>query len=706
MKKVLKSFRDKKAQKSGGSPRNSTTNRTSISDVALDDDPKNAAETIELKPLRQPITVGTHNAPFSAKLNPVIAMQSNDYEYRYLLQNYTPQKKSDSFPVSINHMDDYFKISTEMSELLIYLPICIHEDIYSQPDQLRDFLKAVVTAFKPRPVHIVLTISDELNRHQIYKEKFMHDEFFKPMRNTSSLHLDKSDDCRNDAKKLGDDLIESLALENIAQEIGCKITHFRWGELTHPEMTSATLRTCFLERMRISDKTTEVSSDISITSLSEFVSAQFSSGVGFAAAVQPKLNEVSNNDLSTFTDKTNVNVSIRSNKKYIFEEVAHMMQVYSTGLFDVTIHAHDFKWRKFSRKVGTSLFGEVLHHWTCELLNSYLAEHNKRKLLSEKPAALNLPHYITVGRYPKSRADYIVVKSNKKKKASEASTILGDNNERSLHQIVIEEVETRRGLQTLSSSEILYYEQALVATGRRSSDKTPKADDKKAKKSLGQSKSLATLSTVSKDKERTSSLPQSIRFVTQHKGSGEVKAQSSSTQTKNSDVSPVALDDAIVLASTFQNESLRAGPGFFDNAQVIAPAQVRNKSQPPSVFDRVEVSGAAPHNDKLNTSIQHNKSAGDVTQAMSLRAVQSVPNDKNTPILIPPRKNTSAPPTVPDNSNSQHLLRRTDGMGLPRKVSSDDGVQVFANRRRSFTMLIRVSDDEESLSSSQELLVM
>ncbi len=467
-----------------------------------------SAASPSLKRLPNPLISTAEVPSFSARVTPDCALLTNYFEYRYYLQPYTPGQKIDSCSINNNHLTEQFNINTDISEVLVYLPICLNEELYSDPQQFHDLLLSIVTIFKPRPVHIALALPDELGRHQIYKDKFMHADstLFKPTRNSSSINLDKADDCREDAKKEGDMWIASHPIENFASQLGCKISLFRWGELVETDMTSSKLRTLFIEKMRIIPKQNGINADINICNLIDYVTQQHNSGKGFAIAVRRKLNEVSNKDIDKYSFNTDLTVSDRTSRKYLNEEVAHTMQVFATGIFDVTVQAQIFHRRKFSHKPGISLFGETLYHWSCELLNTYLSTSTGNNYISESPRDLNLPHYLTVGRYPTPPAKNRVVKPTSTKDIPTTSKPLSSPQKpRSLHEYVLDEVEARGGLKSLSPSEQYLYERALEFTVRkRNSSKLPKDNSENdATTSQHQSKSGNILS---KDVDQEESL--------------------------------------------------------------------------------------------------------------------------------------------------------------------------------------------------------
>lgn len=451
----------------------STTPTTGVDQESTD---KEINENSNLKVLRK----GTNKRGsfFSAQIHPDCAFRTANYDYRYYIQPHIHNEKNKPHLMNASHLNEFLQKKTN-PELLLYMPICLYEEIYSEPDQFEDYLTAAVNLYKPTPVHIALVISDELNRYNIFKEKNLQDASIKPLRNSSSLHLNEAEAYRVESKELGNHWLQTRSIEKLAQQLGCKITVFRWGELVSPEMTSDELREIFVRKMEITPPFKIINTDFRFTALLNTVSKQLNSGVGFAAAVQPKLNEVSNKDLRKYNDRTNLNVIERSNKSFIAEEVAHTTQVYATGVFDVAVHAHAFHVRKFTRKADAQLFGEILHHWTCEMLYTELLNQNDNAPKGSTPQSIHLPLYITAGRFPQVFGNKLIVKPQKRSSSEEHTPKNQDPQTPSIHELVIKAA-IARGLKNLSRSEEDIYKRSVEYLGQKAQLKTAPSELKTA----------------------------------------------------------------------------------------------------------------------------------------------------------------------------------------------------------------------------------
>jgi hypothetical protein len=343
---------------------------------------------------------GTGASTLAFFANPY-AVKKSHYDYQFYLQRYNNEQLK-SVTMDDELLQKTFPCSTESEDLLIYLPICLYDEMYSKPDQFEDFLTGMLAPFRPRRIHIALTVPDELYRHNLFKENFMSSNAGPgPDMKSPTLCLKANEECRLEARKAGDRWLSSISFPDLASRLSCKITLFRWDEL----VTCPDLRTLFIGKMGIKEKPKLVDREISLHELAQFVEDQHALGTGFASAIYPKLLEQSQKNLARWPLSLNVNVSEQSDKRFMFEEFAHVMHVASTGLFNLIIQSQVFNKRKSSPRPGMALFGEVLFHWACKLLTLFL-ENPGCNFNQDEPKrydftmAPNIPLYITVGRYP------------------------------------------------------------------------------------------------------------------------------------------------------------------------------------------------------------------------------------------------------------------------------------------------------------------
>lgn len=263
-------------------------------------------------------------------------------------------------------------------DLIIYFPVCLGNVALNNASNFRKLLKDNVQRFHPRKVHFAILITDELNRHNIAKEKIMLDETPRSARNDMRIYtpsptscLKANDTFRPQAKALGDTWLSKIPLEQIAQEIGCRITAFRWGEVINTD----DFRMLFTEKMGLTASQNNPfligQQQPTTKDLASFAQHQLSYNSEFAKAVTPQLVKLENNDKSIFRKHFNAPLSRKCIESYLFEEMAHIMTVLASAgdLIDIFIQPEALNTKK-----NNFFFGETLNYWTRELLTQYLNE--------------------------------------------------------------------------------------------------------------------------------------------------------------------------------------------------------------------------------------------------------------------------------------------------------------------------------------------